>query len=468
MVLPEPTQPLPADDEMSADRELFRQAFRRHAASVVVVTYIDATGAPRGMTATAMSALSVDPPSLIVCIDRATRTHEEVMRHRTFAIDMLAANQRRISVHCARRGADKRLHDAWLATDVPPGDPPRIAGAVGHMVVHDRFGTRRVHPHGRRRARPARSGSTRPTRSRCCTTTAATRGWLPDPVVDARPVTSRAVRCPTRSTGNSCRSARQHRPQARRLGASDDRVGEHDIRQTDAEVRDDHASARRPRRAGQDRLAEGRAPGRDSRRTGRRRGWPGTGRGRRRGTGPRRGRPTRRTSWRSRPGTTSASGAEPRAVHHLAARGIGERRRGDRRHRPRASRSRVASAATAADPIPDVDRATSARASARSSWRSTIVSCTPGSVCPRTSRWLCPCTPAPTIVARAVAGARVRASGPNRAIATPDTAAVRCGRDRPAVEDRPRLAGRRVAEHDDRMDRRQVRERGCPGSPRPT
>jgi flavin reductase (DIM6/NTAB) family NADH-FMN oxidoreductase RutF len=132
MVLPEPMRPLPTD-EMSPERDLFRKAFRRHAASVVVVTYIDSTGAPRGMTATAMCALSVDPPSLIVCIDRATRTHEEVMRHRTFAIDMLAANQRRISVHCARRGADKRLRDAWLG-DVPPGDPPRIAGAVGHMV----------------------------------------------------------------------------------------------------------------------------------------------------------------------------------------------------------------------------------------------------------------------------------------------------------------------------------------------
>ena len=189
MVLPEPTQPLPADDEMSADRELFRQAFRRHAASVVVVTYIDSTGAPRGMTATAMCALSVDPPSLIVCIDRATRTHEEVMRHRTFAIDMLAANQRRISVHCARRGADKRLHDAWLAKDVPPGDPPRIAGAVGHMVctiesaldafthtvVVARISSIWLDPAD---PQPLMYRHGRYTR------------LLPDPVVDARPVTS--------------------------------------------------------------------------------------------------------------------------------------------------------------------------------------------------------------------------------------------------------------------------------------
>ena len=133
MTLPEPVPP-PLADDMSIDREQFRMAFRRHAASVVVVTYIDSTGAPRGMTATAMCALSVDPPSLIVCIDRATRTHEEVMRHRTFAIDILAAHQRRIGVHCARPGADKRLHDAWLAPDTAPGDPPHIVDSVAHLV----------------------------------------------------------------------------------------------------------------------------------------------------------------------------------------------------------------------------------------------------------------------------------------------------------------------------------------------
>ena len=132
MALLEPLQ-LP-DDELSDDRAAFRQAFRRHPASVVVVTYIDVTGAPRGMTATAMTALSADPPSLIVCIDRATRTHEEVMHVRTFGIDMLAASQRRISQHCSRPGADKRLDERWLAPEVPAGDPPRLTSAMAHLV----------------------------------------------------------------------------------------------------------------------------------------------------------------------------------------------------------------------------------------------------------------------------------------------------------------------------------------------
>lgn len=131
MALPEPL--VPETDDRTVDRDVFRHAFRRHAAAVVVVTYRDAGGQPRGMTATSVCALSADPPSLLVCIDRATRTHEEVMHTRTFGVDILSVHQRRISVHCARRGADKRLLEAWLAPEVVEPEPPRLARAVAHM-----------------------------------------------------------------------------------------------------------------------------------------------------------------------------------------------------------------------------------------------------------------------------------------------------------------------------------------------
>jgi flavin reductase (DIM6/NTAB) family NADH-FMN oxidoreductase RutF len=132
--VPRPIEPAAPADEGAVDADLFRHAFRRHAASVVVVTYIDSSGSPRGMTATAVCALSVDPPSLIVCIDRSTLTHEEVMHRRTFAIDMLSTSQRRISAHCSRRGLDKRLHDGWLVPATGPDEPPHLAGSVAHLV----------------------------------------------------------------------------------------------------------------------------------------------------------------------------------------------------------------------------------------------------------------------------------------------------------------------------------------------
>jgi len=134
-----------ADEEdrlVSADR--FRHAFRQVASTVAVVTYLDASGSPRGMTATSVCALSVEPPSLLVCIDRSTRTHADIRRVTAFGLDLLAEDQREVATHCARAGADKYLHPAWLVSDEPYGSAPRLVGAAAHFeceidTVHPAF-----------------------------------------------------------------------------------------------------------------------------------------------------------------------------------------------------------------------------------------------------------------------------------------------------------------------------------------
>ena len=159
------------------------------------------------------------------------------------------------------------------------------------------------------------------------------------------------------------------RSQAERFRVPDDRGAEDDVRQPDPEVRHDDAARRRPlaSRPGSPRRGSPSGPG--SRRTGRRRGWPGTGRGRRRGRAPRRGRPRRRGTSRSRPATTSASAASQSPVitwrtgpnEAAVTTTSAPRDRG------------AASAATVTSPIPSVVRAATASASARSGCRSNSV-----------------------------------------------------------------------------------------------
>ena len=60
---------MPAD---LVGREEFRHAFRQLATTVGILTYLDLEGRPRGMTATSLCALSADPPSMLVCVDRTT------------------------------------------------------------------------------------------------------------------------------------------------------------------------------------------------------------------------------------------------------------------------------------------------------------------------------------------------------------------------------------------------------------
>ncbi len=84
-----------------ADR--FRGAMRQLAATVTIVTTCE-EGSPHGMPATAVSSLSVDPPSVLVCINRAASMHGPTTRSRHFCLNLLAADQAEL---CGAFGAAK-------------------------------------------------------------------------------------------------------------------------------------------------------------------------------------------------------------------------------------------------------------------------------------------------------------------------------------------------------------------------
>jgi flavin reductase (DIM6/NTAB) family NADH-FMN oxidoreductase RutF len=112
--------------------ELFRQAFRRHATTVAVLTYLDDAGAPVGMTATSMCSLSAEPPTLLVCINRENRAHPEISGRGVFGVNLLAVSQRPIALHCSVVGRDKHLRPQWLAPDTGDGTP-RLADSLAHL-----------------------------------------------------------------------------------------------------------------------------------------------------------------------------------------------------------------------------------------------------------------------------------------------------------------------------------------------
>lgn len=117
------------DQRDTVDGAAFRHAFRQLASTVAVLTLIGRDGRPRGMTVTSMCGLSVEPPTLLVCIDRATRTHGELMATDWFGVDILAEHQHAIAARFARSGTDKVLPAEWLAEATSSGQP-HLAGTV--------------------------------------------------------------------------------------------------------------------------------------------------------------------------------------------------------------------------------------------------------------------------------------------------------------------------------------------------
>ncbi len=109
----------------------FRHAIGHFATGVAVVTSIGPGGEPVGTTANAVSSLSLDPPLILVCFDRASLTLEAVRSHGGFVVNVLAAPQQHLSANFARSG----LAAAWDGVRHRPGrtGSPRLHGVLAAL-----------------------------------------------------------------------------------------------------------------------------------------------------------------------------------------------------------------------------------------------------------------------------------------------------------------------------------------------
>ena len=76
--------------------ENFRDAMRHVAATVYAVTTIDG-GQRYGILATAVSSLSFEPPSLLVCVNRTASLHDPLERAERFCINVLGLGNRDVA-----------------------------------------------------------------------------------------------------------------------------------------------------------------------------------------------------------------------------------------------------------------------------------------------------------------------------------------------------------------------------------
>ena len=82
--------------------EGFRDALGAYATGVTVVTAIGPNG-PSGATANAVTSLSLDPPMMLACLDRGSRTLTAVRAQGRFGVNTLAAGQQELARRFARK-----------------------------------------------------------------------------------------------------------------------------------------------------------------------------------------------------------------------------------------------------------------------------------------------------------------------------------------------------------------------------
>ncbi len=87
---------------MSVEPIEFRRVLGHFTTGVTVVTTLDSASDPVGLTANAFASVSLQPPLVLVCIDRSSDTHDHIAATRTFAVNVLGAGQEPIARRFAR------------------------------------------------------------------------------------------------------------------------------------------------------------------------------------------------------------------------------------------------------------------------------------------------------------------------------------------------------------------------------
>jgi flavin reductase (DIM6/NTAB) family NADH-FMN oxidoreductase RutF len=121
-----PLQPPVAE----ATEKTFREAMRQLAGGVSVVT-LGAHEERTGLTATSVTSLCVDPPTLLVCVNRDSSSYQALTRFDFFAVNVLAADQREVAERfgggSALKGSQRYQGGRWL---VLPSGVCCLAGAA--------------------------------------------------------------------------------------------------------------------------------------------------------------------------------------------------------------------------------------------------------------------------------------------------------------------------------------------------
>jgi flavin reductase (DIM6/NTAB) family NADH-FMN oxidoreductase RutF len=114
---------------MAISKDEFRCALGSFVSGVTVVTTWD-DNRLYGLTVSAFSSLSIDPPLVLICVDKKTASHDAFTKSGAFAINILADDQENISRQFASRTPDKFQDIAYF---MGANKAPILEGTVASM-----------------------------------------------------------------------------------------------------------------------------------------------------------------------------------------------------------------------------------------------------------------------------------------------------------------------------------------------
>lgn len=100
------TSEIHQEPQSLVNRESFRRAISRFASGVTIITTRH-EGTNYGLTASAVTSLSLDPPMLLICVNKVSATQQAITRSGVFAVNILREHQSKVARQFASSQPDK-------------------------------------------------------------------------------------------------------------------------------------------------------------------------------------------------------------------------------------------------------------------------------------------------------------------------------------------------------------------------
>lgn len=123
---------------MPIERNALRQVMGHFATGVTVITTVSAEGELHGLTANAFTSVSLDPPLLLISIDKKAESYPHFEASKIFTVNILAENQEALSRKFAVSGGKKF---EGVAYRLGANGAPILDGALSYIecVLHTAY-----------------------------------------------------------------------------------------------------------------------------------------------------------------------------------------------------------------------------------------------------------------------------------------------------------------------------------------
>ncbi|HYJ90156.1 MAG TPA: flavin reductase family protein [Pyrinomonadaceae bacterium] len=121
---------------MSVTQEQFRAALGSFASGVTVVTTRDANGKLLGITVSAFCSVSLDPPMVLICIEKTAGSHYAFEESNVFVVNVLREGESAMSERFASQDEDK-----FIGVNFKPGidGVPVLSDALAVLECRVKF-----------------------------------------------------------------------------------------------------------------------------------------------------------------------------------------------------------------------------------------------------------------------------------------------------------------------------------------